>query len=121
MAAADPADARIPGRGVQLLDLRARGELPGERMLASARSDHQHSHSTECKPGGGWFEDALECGKESGMHEPGLDRHEWETEWAELEPLLNDSPAEVLPAIDDFIAGMLAEVGYPIDTVDEVD
>jgi hypothetical protein len=55
------------------------------------------------------------------MHEPGLDRHQWETEWAELEPLLNDSPAEVLPALDDFVARMLAEVGYPTDTADEVD
>jgi hypothetical protein len=55
------------------------------------------------------------------MHEPGLDRHEWETEWAELEPHLVDSPAEALPELDDFIARMLAEAGYPVDTPDQVD
>jgi hypothetical protein len=55
------------------------------------------------------------------MHEPGLDRHDWETEWAELEPLIVDSPAETLPEIDDFIARMLTEVGYTIGTPDAVD
>jgi hypothetical protein len=55
------------------------------------------------------------------MHEPGLDRHDWETEWAELEPLVVDSPEEALPDLDDFIARMLAEVGYPTDTPDAVD
>jgi hypothetical protein len=55
------------------------------------------------------------------MHEPGLDRHDWETEWAELEPLIVDSPEEALPDLDDFVARMLAEAGYPLDTPDDVD
>jgi hypothetical protein len=55
------------------------------------------------------------------MSEPGLDRHEWETEWAELEADLEDSPAESLPELDDLIARMLAEAGYPVDTPDPVD
>jgi hypothetical protein len=55
------------------------------------------------------------------MSEPGLDRHEWETEWAELEPDLEDSPTEALPELDDLIARMLAEAGYPVDTPDSVD
>jgi hypothetical protein len=55
------------------------------------------------------------------MSEPGLDRHEWETEWAELEPDLADSPAEALPELDDLVARMLIEAGYPIDTGDPVD
>ncbi|HYY33096.1 MAG TPA: hypothetical protein VE693_05860 [Gaiellaceae bacterium] len=55
------------------------------------------------------------------MTEPGLDRHEWETEWAELEPDLEDSPAEALPELGDLIARMLAEAGYPVDTEDPVD
>jgi hypothetical protein len=58
---------------------------------------------------------------EARMHEPGLDRHEWETEWAELEPLVVDSPAEALPELDDLVARMLSETGYPTDTPDPVD
>jgi hypothetical protein len=55
------------------------------------------------------------------MVEPGLDRHGWETEWAELEPLVVDSPAEALPELDDLIRRMLVETGYPVDTEDIVD
>jgi hypothetical protein len=55
------------------------------------------------------------------MSEPGLDRHEWETEWAELEEDLEDSPVESLPELDDLVARMLTEAGYPVDTADKVD
>lgn len=55
------------------------------------------------------------------MVEPGLDRHEWETEWQQLEPLVVDSPVEALPALDDLVRRMLAEAGYPVDTPDSVD
>jgi hypothetical protein len=55
------------------------------------------------------------------MQEPGLDRHEWETEWAELEPLVVDSPIDALPEVDDLIARMLDEAGYPTETSDRVD
>ena len=43
------------------------------------------------------------------MVEPGLDRHEWETEWQALEPLVVDSPAEALPEVDRLVGRMLAE------------
>ena len=55
------------------------------------------------------------------MVEPGFDRHEWETEWAALEPLVVDSPAEALPELDDLIRRMLVEAEYPLDTADVVD
>jgi hypothetical protein len=55
------------------------------------------------------------------MSEPGLDRHEWETEWEQLEPDLEDSPSEALHELDDLIARMLTEAGYPLDTQDQVD
>lgn len=45
--------------------------------------------------------------------EPGLDRHDWETEWQSLEPLVVDSPAEALPELDRLIERMLTERGYP--------
>lgn len=50
------------------------------------------------------------------MVEPGLDRHEWETEWQALEPLVADSPAEALPELDELIARMMVARGYPVST-----
>jgi hypothetical protein len=47
------------------------------------------------------------------MVDPGLDRHDWETEWQALEPLVVDAPAEALPEVDRLIERMLAERGYP--------
>ncbi len=47
------------------------------------------------------------------MVEPGLDRHEWETEWQALEPLVVDAPGEALPEVDRLIERMLVEHGYP--------
>jgi len=49
------------------------------------------------------------------VHDPGLDRHEWESEWQGLEPLVADSPAEALPEVDDLVARMLQAHGYPLD------
>ena len=67
------------------------------------------------------FEGAPESGISVSMYEPGLDRDYWETEWAELEPDLESAPAEALSELDDLVARMLVEVGYPTDTADEVD
>ena len=47
------------------------------------------------------------------MGESGLDRHDWETEWQGLEPLIIDAPAEALPEVDRLIERMLIERGYP--------
>lgn len=49
------------------------------------------------------------------MVEPGLDRHDWETEWQGLEPLVVDSPAEALPEVDGLIERMMQERGYPVE------
>lgn len=49
------------------------------------------------------------------MAEPGLDRQQWETEWAALEPLVVDSPGEALPELDRLVGSMLVEVGYPLE------
>ena len=45
------------------------------------------------------------------MVEPGLDRHDWESEWQQLEPLVRDSPAEALPELHDLIVRMLQDRG----------
>ena len=53
------------------------------------------------------------------MHDPGLDRHEWETEWQGLEPLVADSPAEALPEVDGLVERMLEAHGFPLDAEHE--
>jgi hypothetical protein len=47
--------------------------------------------------------------------EPGLDRHEWESEWASLQEELEDAPAETLPLVDDLVARMLTERGFAVE------
>lgn len=45
------------------------------------------------------------------MKEPGLDRHEWETEYALIEEDLHDDPQGALPAFADLVERMLEERG----------
>ena len=49
--------------------------------------------------------------------EPGLDLHEWETRWQELEDEARDDPASALPEIDRLVEEMLVESGYDTDPV----
>jgi hypothetical protein len=49
------------------------------------------------------------------MHEPGLDRHEWESEMASLEDDLRDEPARALPELADLVGRILTERGYALD------
>jgi hypothetical protein len=49
------------------------------------------------------------------MREPGLDRHEWESELESLEPELRGSPAEALPELADLVRRMLDERGFDLD------
>jgi hypothetical protein len=48
------------------------------------------------------------------MIEPGLDRHEWESEWQSLEEQLADAPAEALSDLDDLVERMLVDRGYSV-------
>ena len=52
------------------------------------------------------------------MRDPGLDRHEWETEWQALEPLVADSPAEALPELDNLIERMMVTQGHAVEDGD---
>jgi hypothetical protein len=56
MASAESGDPRVPGCGVQLVERRRLAELPGERMLASARAHQQHLHRGEPTATIGGFE-----------------------------------------------------------------
>jgi hypothetical protein len=46
--------------------------------------------------------------------EPGLDLHEWETRWQELQDLAAESPSEALPEIVRLTEQMLVERGYDL-------
>ena len=48
------------------------------------------------------------------MVEPGLDRHEWESERQALEDQLGENPAEALPELDRLLERMLEETGYEL-------
>ena len=47
--------------------------------------------------------------------EPGLDRHEWESEMQALEEDLADAPADALSELDGLVSRMLDARGYEID------
>jgi hypothetical protein len=57
------------------------------------------------------------------VQEPGLDEHEWITEWEALEPDLRESPVEALSEADDLISRMMEARGLPLEERDgeEVD
>jgi hypothetical protein len=48
------------------------------------------------------------------MYDPGLDRHEWESEMQALEDQLGENPAEALPELDGLVGRMLDETGYDL-------
>jgi iron uptake system EfeUOB component EfeO/EfeM len=48
------------------------------------------------------------------MYDPGVDRHEWESEWQALEDDLRDDPAGALPELDRLVGRMLEESGYDL-------
>ncbi len=51
------------------------------------------------------------------MSEPGLDRHDWESELRSLEDPVRDDPIGALPELDALVARMLDETG--VDENDE--
>jgi hypothetical protein len=48
---------------------------------------------------------------EFSQYEPGLDLHEWETQWQQLRDLAEDDPAPALPELADFVQAMLERRG----------
>ena len=49
------------------------------------------------------------------MLEPGLDRHLWESWWAQFDEDVQTSPAEALSELDRLVEQMLDARGYAID------
>ncbi|HKC77467.1 MAG TPA: hypothetical protein VKB70_03680, partial [Gaiellaceae bacterium] len=52
--------------------------------------------------------------QDPAMYEPGLDRHDWESEWEALDDGLRTDPADALPELDRLVARMLEEAGYDL-------
>ena len=48
------------------------------------------------------------------MYDPGVDRHEWESEMAALDEELHEDPAAALPDLNDLLERMLEESGYDL-------
>ena len=49
------------------------------------------------------------------MSEPGLDLHEWESQWAQLQEDAADSPDEALPELVRLIEEMLTDRGFDLE------
>jgi len=47
--------------------------------------------------------------------DPGLDLHEWETRWSELQELAAGSPQEALPEYVRFVEEMLRDRGFDLE------
>jgi hypothetical protein len=48
------------------------------------------------------------------MYNPGVDRHEWESEMAALDEELREDPAAALPDLDGLVERMLEASGYDL-------
>ena len=51
--------------------------------------------------------------------EPGLDRHEWSTEFAQIEEDMRDDPFDALPVLTELVERMLRERGFELDSTFE--
>jgi len=49
------------------------------------------------------------------MSEPGLERHEWESEWESIEEGIHDDPVDALSELDMLVHRMLEEAGFDVD------
>ena len=49
------------------------------------------------------------------MTDPGLDLHEWETRWSDLQDQAADAPDEALPEVVRLVEEMLLERGYDLE------
>src|SRR5581483_6833158 len=120
MALRECGDSRVAGRRVQLVEERAPAELPGERVLTSSGADDQHPHAASLRKRPARLR-ARPAAHGKSVHEPGLDQHEWRTQWEALEPDLADSPAEALPEVGRLIDEMLDDRGYEVASDPEID
>lgn len=53
------------------------------------------------------------------QNEPGLDLHDWETRWSELDELFADDPAATLPDACDFVERVFEESGIDVTSASD--
>jgi hypothetical protein len=49
------------------------------------------------------------------MSEPGIDEHDWSSEWEDIDRLLTESPTEVLSEADDLVGRMMEARGFALE------
>jgi hypothetical protein len=109
--AGNPGVAR---RGVEL-DPVTPAQLPCEGVLTPSRTDEEDLHrATLLAAPAGLKARRGEHTARMSMNEPGLSRHEWETQLAALDDDLHDDPFAALPELADLVERMLTETGYDI-------
>jgi hypothetical protein len=111
MAVREGSDPGVSGGGVKLVEPVAAGQRPGERVLATPRPDDEHSHRPILCEAAFRFPAGAQ---DWAMYDPGLDRHEWESQWESLEDDLRTDPTHALPELDGLVARMLEESGYDL-------
>jgi hypothetical protein len=90
-------------------ELRARAGARADRVIGGG------SFAREVFPG-------ARRGKEPPVSiEPGLDLHEWETRWQELQDLAAESPADALSEMVRLAEQMLVERGYAVDSATAIE
>src|SRR5262249_14690629 len=89
--------------------------LPRERVLAPARPDDEDPHTPDSNRCLNSSPSAHDWGVIMESSDPGLDRHEWESELASLDDDLRDSPSEALPELADLVRRMLDGRGYDLE------
>src|SRR5436190_19043134 len=52
------------------------------------------------------------------VQEPGIDKHEWETEWSDLEERIGDDPSDALFELDELVGRMMQARGLPLRELD---
>ena len=93
----------FPGRRVQSAETGRLRELPRERMLAPARADQEHLHRARVYSRRVSRAARRRITAHMSANDPGLELHEWETRWQEIEQSLADDPEGALPEACDLI------------------
>src|SRR6185295_14637794 len=56
----------------------------------------------------------------TGLRDPGIDRHDFASEWESVWPDVETDPREALPELEDILRRMLERHGYVLDEDDPV-
>ena len=95
---------------VPVLEVEALPHL--ERRVVMRHTEREQARGFFVGWAGTTGDDATE---EPTMTDPGLDLHEWESQWAQLQEDAADSPEEALPEIVRLVEAMLTDRGFDLE------